>query len=170
MTEAEILSWLFSNDWPKAEELASYAISHHGYVGDDGYYGMRFRSDLDEFERTVEGAFIPEGFFEIMYWDGDHKEIRIPESNYIFGLKKHLLKLGYWGLATGFRLAALGHRVIGGEVIETSNAEPLCNPGRIGRERFMAMLYSSCIAVGFIPGSDKSLDPFSQSARTAAAS
>ncbi|MGX1185463.1 hypothetical protein AB7M29_003142 [Pseudomonas sp. F-14 TE3623] len=99
MTEAEILSWLFSNDWPKADELTSYAISHHGYVGDDGYYGMRFCSDLDEFEREVEGAFIPEGFVEIMFWDGDHKEIQIPENNYIFGLKKHLLKQGYWRLA-----------------------------------------------------------------------
>ncbi len=74
MTESDILFQLFSYNWPSFEELVEYANKRHGYVGDDGYYGVTYPSDLDEYQKEIEGEFIPEGFVEVMYWDAQRTE------------------------------------------------------------------------------------------------
>ena len=93
MTAAEIFSQLFSNRWPSPEELVKFAKTRHGYCGDDGYYGVTYPSDLDEYQKQVEGAFIPDGYIEVMYWDGDFKDIQVMEGEYLKALREHLLSL-----------------------------------------------------------------------------
>ena len=88
----DIAEQLFSYDWPKNEELVQFAEAGHGFGGDDGYYGVIYFSDLDEYDRKEGKSFIPEGFVEIYYWDGEVKEIQIKEKEYLSLLKKHLEK------------------------------------------------------------------------------
>ncbi|RCU50090.1 hypothetical protein DU002_10330 [Corallincola holothuriorum] len=72
-----------------------YALKRHGFGGDDGFYGVTYPNDLDEYQIEIEGEFIPDGFVEINYWDGEHKEIQIPERKYLESLKDYLSKNGY---------------------------------------------------------------------------
>jgi len=105
MTDRDILAQLFSYDWPTPEQLVQFANERHGYMGDDGYYGVTYPSDLDEYQIEVEGEFIAEGFVEISYWGGAHKETTITEQKYLEVLKAHLLSQGYCKLALGLRNA-----------------------------------------------------------------
>ena len=72
--------------------MVQFAEDGHGFGGDDGYYGVIYSGDLDEYDREVGKSFIPEGFVEIFYWDGEVKEIQIKEKEYLSLLKKHLEK------------------------------------------------------------------------------
>lgn len=94
MNESEILEQVFSHGWPTGEDLVLYAIRRHGFGGDDGFYGVTYPDDLDEYQVEVKGEFIPEGFVEINYWDGEHKEIQVPELRYLESLKDHLRRTG----------------------------------------------------------------------------
>ena len=105
MTDRDILAQLFSYGWPTPEQLVQFANERHGYMGDDGYYGATYPSDLDEYQIEVERDFIPEGFVEISYWDGAHKETTIKEQKYLEALKAHLLSKGYYKLALVLRNA-----------------------------------------------------------------
>jgi hypothetical protein len=99
MRKSEIFEQLFDQNWPNEEDLVKYALDRHGFVGDDGYYGVVYPSDLDEYQREVEGEFIPEKHVEILYWDGQHQEMQCRESEYLVALKAHLLNVGCAQLA-----------------------------------------------------------------------
>jgi len=99
MTEFEIFKQLFSHSWPDKEGLVKYALDRHGFGGDDGYYGVTYPVDIDEYQREVEGVFIPEDYVEINYWDGQHQEVQIKEHDYLSALKSHLLRSGFDQLA-----------------------------------------------------------------------
>jgi hypothetical protein len=99
MTESEIFSQLFDNSWPSPNKLVEYAKKRHGYMGDDGYYGVTYPCDLDEYQREVEGKFIPEGFVEVSFWDGSFNASQISEEKYLAALKAHLVNCGHLELA-----------------------------------------------------------------------
>lgn len=99
MNESEIFKQLFSQSWPDDEGLVKYALDRHGFGGDDGCYGVTYPSDLDEYQREVEGELIPEGCVEISYWDGQDQEIQCKEHEYLSALKAHLLSSGAVSLA-----------------------------------------------------------------------
>lgn len=96
----DIAEQLFSYDWPKNKDLVQFAEAGHGFGGDDGYYGVIYPCDLDEYDREAEKSFIPEGFLEIYYWDGEVKEIQIQEKEYLLFLKNYLEKEGEKELIT----------------------------------------------------------------------
>ena len=93
MNRAEIFAQVFSNRWPSPEDLVKYAQEKRGYGGDDGYYGVTYPSDLDEYQKQVEGEFIPEGYVEVSYWDGDFQSIQIKEAEYLSALRAHLVSI-----------------------------------------------------------------------------
>jgi hypothetical protein len=93
MTKSEVFAQLFSFSWPKPVELVEYANSRHGFGGDDGYYGVTYPSDLDEYQVQVEGEFISEGSVEIHYWDGDFKDLQVTEQEYLGALRGHLVSI-----------------------------------------------------------------------------
>lgn len=99
MTESEIFSQLFDNSWPSPNKLVEYAKKRHGYMGDDGYYGVTYPGDLDEYQKEVEGECIPEGFVEVSFWDGSFNAIQVSEKRYLAELKAHLINSGHLGLA-----------------------------------------------------------------------
>lgn len=94
MNKKEIYDQIFSYNWPKAERLVEYANKKHGYGGDDGYYGVTYPTDLDEYDREVDNIIIPEGYVEINYWDGAHRDIQVTEKEYIVELRKYLRRTG----------------------------------------------------------------------------
>jgi len=99
MNRSEIYTQLFSYEWPSNEQLVEYSNKRHGYGGDDGYYGVTYPSDLDEYQREVEGEYIPDGYVEINYWDGEHREIQVLETEYLSELRNYLLSEGDKALA-----------------------------------------------------------------------
>jgi hypothetical protein len=92
MNKAEILEQIFLLDWPSEIKLAEYVVNRHEFDSDDGYYGVTYPNDLDEYEIEVEGSFISKGSVEINYWDGDNQVIQLLESEYVIALKNHLKK------------------------------------------------------------------------------
>lgn len=103
MTKVEVLAQLFSTGWPKPDELVQYANARHGYGGDDGYYGITYPSDLDEYQRVVEGEYIPAGAVQVHYWDGTFRDLLLYEQEYLQALRVHLLSIGRAKLATELR-------------------------------------------------------------------
>ena len=99
MTESEIFSQVFDNRWPSPNELVEYAKKRHGYMGDDGYYGVTYPGDLDEYQRDVEGEYIQEGFVEVSFWDGSFNSIKLSEEKYLAALKAYLINCGHPELA-----------------------------------------------------------------------
>jgi len=87
----EIVKHVFLNHWPDNDELVEYAIARHGFCGNDGYYGVTYSSDLDEYDRDVDGRHIPDGYVEVNFWVGEDKVVHITESKYLKILKQHLL-------------------------------------------------------------------------------
>ena len=88
----EIINNLFIYHWPDDEDLVEYAIARHGFCGNDGYYGVTYSSDLDEYDREVDGRHIPDGYVEVNFWVGEDKIVQITESKYLEILKQHLVK------------------------------------------------------------------------------
>ena len=78
------------------ERLASYAIAGHGFMDDEGFYGVTYPSDLDDWQREREGASIPEGFVEVTF---EHKDFLVPRVAYLRALARHLRTLGLHELA-----------------------------------------------------------------------
>ena len=108
MIKAEIFSQLFSNCWPTQEQLVTFADNRHGYGADNGYYGVKYPSDLDEYQREVEGEFIPDGYVEINFWDGNHCKIQTLESEYLSEVEKYLINSGSENLADKLRNSQQG--------------------------------------------------------------
>jgi len=99
----EIFRQLFSNSWPSDAELVEYAVKRHGYRGDDGYYGVTYPTDLDEYEIVVERRRIEEGNVEIAYWDGDFQAVQVSEAAYLEALEANLQSKGHPTLAVTVR-------------------------------------------------------------------
>lgn len=90
----EIYNDIFSRTFPSHSQLVKFALARHGFGGDNGYYGLTYPNDIDEYERVVEGKFVPEGKVQINYWDGKHKDILVSEKEYILALKNFLISDG----------------------------------------------------------------------------
>lgn len=58
--------------WRNPEELAAFALARHGYCDTDGFFGVTYPDDLDEYDRLISRENIPEGFVEIIAWYGEH--------------------------------------------------------------------------------------------------
>ncbi|EIT7141923.1 hypothetical protein L2761_004667 [Vibrio parahaemolyticus] len=95
----KIYNELFSQYFPSDEQLVEFALKRHGYCMDDGYYGVTYPDDLDEYDREVEGQCIPEGMVRINYWDGSEKELIVSERDYLTALKGYLILNGNKDLA-----------------------------------------------------------------------
>ncbi|WP_269630763.1 hypothetical protein [Pelomonas sp. BJYL3] len=103
MTKTEVFEQLFSAAWPRPAELVQYAKARHGFGGDDGYYGVTYPSDLDDYQREVEGEHIPEGSVEVHYWDGAFRDLLVPEYEFLEVLYQHLVDIGQAALAAELR-------------------------------------------------------------------
>jgi hypothetical protein len=96
----EIFQQIFENRWPSDEQLVEYACAGHGYGGDDGYYGVTYPSDLDEYQKLVDGEFIRQDHVQIAYWDGDIQTLEITEVAYLEAVKARLNSNGKNALAS----------------------------------------------------------------------
>ncbi len=76
------------------DDLVNYAESGHGYMADEGFFGVTYPDDLDEYEKVHDGRNIPNGMVEIDYWDGEDIEVLISLSDYLHCLIKYLEKIG----------------------------------------------------------------------------
>jgi hypothetical protein len=103
MTMNEIFRQLFSNSWPSDAELVEYAVKRHGYGGDDGYYGVTYPTDLNEYEIVVERRCIKDGNVEIAYWDGDFQAVQVSEAANLEALEANLQSKGHAALAGTLR-------------------------------------------------------------------
>lgn len=95
----EIYAQVFHVVWPSDEELVGYARKRHGFGGDDGYYGLTYPWDLDDYQIEVDGAFIEKGHVEIRYWNGDFATLQVPEIEYLNELLTYLKMKGQTVLA-----------------------------------------------------------------------
>ncbi|EIZ1411942.1 hypothetical protein MOV01_004278 [Vibrio vulnificus] len=95
----KIYNELFSQSFPSDEQLVEFALKRHGYCMDNGYYGVTYPDDLDEYEREVEGQCISEGMLRINYWDGSENESLVSERDYLSALKNYLTRKGNKELA-----------------------------------------------------------------------
>ncbi|QNA88419.1 hypothetical protein G4G28_07765 [Massilia sp. Dwa41.01b] len=89
-----IFPQIFGYGWPSDEQLVEFARSGHGYMGNDGYYGVTYASDLDEYERVVERRSIGDNHVEITYWDGEPRSIQVAEAVYLEALAAYLESRG----------------------------------------------------------------------------
>jgi hypothetical protein len=99
MDISEIYSQVLGSNWPSDEKLVEYAIKGHCFGGDDGYYGVTYPSDLDEYQRVVDGEFIEIGFVELSFWDGSFQTLHVTEVDYLTALQEHLENGGKSSLA-----------------------------------------------------------------------
>lgn len=83
--------------WSSLTALAEFAIQRHGYGNTDGGFGVTYPGDLDEYDRVVDGANIPDGFVEVYgFWGPpDGYEILVAESLYLDTLAAVLLAAGH---------------------------------------------------------------------------
>ncbi len=108
MNEIEVIRRLFDFNWPSDDELVEFAEKKTGYGGDDGYYGVLYPGDLDDYDKEVDGYHIPDGMIEVAYWNGDDDVIQVPEELYLQELliylktnEKHELSSRIGKLLTG---------------------------------------------------------------------
>jgi len=102
MNTEEIVAKIFSRSWPSADELASFALERHGFGEDGGYHGVSYPGDLDDLDRA-NGNTIARGMVELSYWDGEIKEVLIPEQLYLQLLATHLEQQDFNQLARKIR-------------------------------------------------------------------
>ncbi|MDB4778007.1 hypothetical protein OAG68_00960 [bacterium] len=78
--------------WPRMAELASLALSRHGYSSTDSYCGITYPTDLDEMDRTHRES-IPRGFIEAYagYGDPNVEAHLVSESEYLELLRQFLI-------------------------------------------------------------------------------
>lgn len=90
MNADEIVGQILDSGWPTEAGIVEFAVQRRGYMGDDGYYGVTYASDLDDYDRSVEGRFIEPDHIELTYWDGEAKSITVPELAYLRAILDHL--------------------------------------------------------------------------------
>jgi hypothetical protein len=83
--------------WHSLPQLAEFAEQHHGYGNTDGGFGVTYPSDLDDYDREVEGQFIPPRYVEVYgFWGPpDGYEVFVPERLYLSVLARVLQQNGY---------------------------------------------------------------------------
>ena len=89
MNKIEAIRNLFQFNWPSNEQLIEFTEKGHGFGGDNGYYGLTYPSDLDEYSKA-NGEFVPEGFLEVYYWSEPNDFVHVKENNYLLGLANYL--------------------------------------------------------------------------------
>ena len=69
-------------------QLGGYALSRHGWGDSDGGFGVNYPTDLDEYDRQVDGVEIPSGYVLVYgFWGPpDGYEFLITEAEYISDL------------------------------------------------------------------------------------
>lgn len=82
--------------WSSLQALAEFAVSHHGYGNTDGGFGVLYPGDLDDYDREVEGQFIPPGYVQVYgFWGPpDGYELLVPEATYLSVLAQVLYQNG----------------------------------------------------------------------------
>ena len=68
--------------------LVQYALARHGWGDTDGGFGTTYSTDLDDYDRHVDGVSIADGHVHLYGFWGlpDGYEFQISESDYIFHL------------------------------------------------------------------------------------
>lgn len=61
------------------ERIASFSIAGHGFMNDEGLFGVTYPSDLDDWMRE-QGAFIPEGYVELTV---EREDFLVPRAEYL---------------------------------------------------------------------------------------
>lgn len=86
----EILEFIFSN--MQTVDLLKYSKQKHGFVADEGAYWVLYSSDLDEYEKEVEGHKIPDGMVEIYQWAmlDEGEVILLPLADYLCALNSYI--------------------------------------------------------------------------------
>ncbi|MCE2572986.1 hypothetical protein [Motilimonas eburnea] len=81
MNNTQAVAILLSHDWPSDTQLVDFAERGVGFGGDDGYYGLIYPDDLDEYDKEVKGEFIAQGWLEI-YLGYDSKDVVYVEERF----------------------------------------------------------------------------------------
>jgi hypothetical protein len=83
-------------NWRSPEELVAFAQERHGYCDTDGFFGITYPGDLDDYDRHVLGVNIPEGFVEAIAWYGERHgpSHLLEEATYLEILRQYLLLRG----------------------------------------------------------------------------
>jgi hypothetical protein len=94
--------------WRPMTELARFAAERHGFGDTDGGFGVTYPDDLDEYDRAVEGTFIPPGFVRVYgFWGPpDGYERLVPEAVYLRVLADVLAGAGHMAEAAAVRALA----------------------------------------------------------------
>ena len=73
-------------------KLSGYALARHGWGDSDGGFGVTYSTDLDEYDRHVDGIEIPNGHVLLYGFGGppDGYEFVISEAEYIASLLRIL--------------------------------------------------------------------------------
>ena len=84
-------------------ELSQFALARHGFGNSDGGFGITYPSDLDDYDREVEGVAIPVGFVQVYgFWGPpDGYEFNIREFYYLAELIRILRNQGFESEAKG---------------------------------------------------------------------
>jgi hypothetical protein len=89
MNKEEAINRLFGFNWTSDEEKVDFAIEGHGFGGLDGYYGLTYPGDLDDYEIEIEKINIPFGKVEIAFWNGPDDVILVDEIWYLKKLRDY---------------------------------------------------------------------------------
>jgi len=79
--------------WHCLSDLAAFAAKRHGFGDSNGGFGVIYPDDLDEYDREVEGARIPDGHVEVYGFWGASKggyEFVVEEATYLTVLERVL--------------------------------------------------------------------------------
>jgi hypothetical protein len=71
--------------WRDKAQLAHFAVEGHGFGDSDGGFGITYPGDLDEHDRAVEGAVIPDGYVLAYGFWGEERggyEVLVPQGLY----------------------------------------------------------------------------------------
>ncbi|VTR95011.1 Uncharacterized protein OS=Vibrio orientalis CIP 102891 = ATCC 33934 GN=VIOR3934_17192 PE=4 SV=1 [Gemmata massiliana] len=83
--------------WLRITDLAEFAELRHGHRDSNGGFGIAFPGDLDEYDRFVEGHFIPPNYVVIYGFWGPPEgyELFVPEEVYLTILARVLGEEGF---------------------------------------------------------------------------
>ena len=97
--------------WSNPAEVAAFALKRRGFGDSNGGFGVVYPHGLDEYQREVEGMFIPDGHVELYgFWGPAHGgyEFLVAEKLYLAILADYLQSLGRVDEADSLRLQAEG--------------------------------------------------------------
>ncbi|MEW4454482.1 hypothetical protein AB1L30_17535 [Bremerella sp. JC817] len=79
-------------NWSTITDLVAFAESRHGYENRDGFFGITYASDLDDFDRA-NGISIPNDYVEANagYGASAGETHQLPESEYLELLRQFLV-------------------------------------------------------------------------------